>query len=104
MKILEANRRSKSRAVLFLFCCIAASASLGFAQDATPAGQSSAPQTSVPPQQTTPAPQVAPSPQPIPSQTAPQKPPTPSVVQGGGVIHGIVKSGNQPLPGATITA
>jgi trimeric autotransporter adhesin len=98
MKTFEVNPWSKLRLALLLFCCIAAIASGSFAQDATSAVQSNAPASQVAPtsqsatpQQTSPAPQAAPS--------------TSVVAQGGGgVIHGIVKSGNQPLPGVTITA
>jgi hypothetical protein len=45
----------------------------------------------------------APQPQPTASGPAAQTPPAPDAVPGG-KLHGIVKSGNIPLPGVTVTA
>src|SRR5262245_6551548 len=74
-----------------------------FAQ-APPPREQSAPSSSQPAQAQVPAavrPAQAPSVQPQESAPAIQSP-TPAVV--GGDIHGVVKAGSTPLPGATITA
>jgi hypothetical protein len=103
---------------------MAAIASQGFAQNATPAGPGNTPPTDSPATNTSatdtqhvlaqngssaapvnPAAAASPSSSQAAPQTAPAIMATGSgVAQGGGVIHGIVKSGNQPLPGVTITA
>src|SRR5277367_5395597 len=70
---------------------VACSIALG-QQPASPAPAGSAPSSVVSPSVVSPA---AASP-------VPQDPPTPAIA--GGKLHGVVKSGNIPLPGVTVTA
>src|SRR5579863_9370578 len=86
------GRQAASRWVLTLGIAFAATQAL-WAQ-----------QPSVPPQPV-PAQPVAAQPVAPPSVSSPNEPPaTPTSAIAGGRVHGVVKSGNIPLPGVTVTA
>src|SRR5947209_2867156 len=81
-------RRAAIKGILSMLMCVAFSAA---APSQSPLPQAEAPAP--------PAPQQPPA-----APTAPARPPDTTAAVTGGNLHGLVKSGNIPLPGVTVTA